>query len=77
MKTRSRKAWLLIAVMGLSMALVGCQTWIPEAGITLPSGTYLKHPPQYTPRSADFPLSKELASQEEAAARLNAAPMLP
>lgn len=78
MKTRSRWAWLMSAGMGLSLALfTGCQTWVPEAGITMPSGDYLRHPPQYIPRSPDFPLSKELASQEEAAARLNQAPMLP
>ena len=62
--------------MGLSLALLsGCQTWVPEAGLTLPSGMYLRHPPQYIPRSPAFPLAKELASQEEA--RINAAPLQP
>jgi len=56
--------------LGLVLALIaGCQTWVPEAGLTLPSPHYLRHPPQYIPPSPDFPLSKELASLEEAAAQ--------
>ncbi len=78
MKTRSRWAWLLSAAMGLAMALLsGCQTWVPTAGLTLPSGHYLRHPPQYIPPSPAFPLTKELSSLEEAAARQNAGPLLP
>jgi hypothetical protein len=34
------------------------------AGMTLPSGYYLKHPPQYFPPSPPFPVPRELASQE-------------
>lgn len=76
MKTRRRWPWLLSAAIGLSMAfLSGCQTWVPEAGLTLPTGMYLRHPPQYIPRSPQFPLGKELASQEEA--WLKAAPVQP
>jgi hypothetical protein len=51
-------------------ALTGCQTWIPAAGVTLPSGHYLQHPPQFIPPSPPFPLSRELASQEAAAAAI-------
>jgi len=73
MKTRCRWAWLWSAGMG--MALVsGCQTWVPEAGLTLPSGMYLRHPPQYIPRSPDYPLTKELSSLEEAGAKMNIGP---
>jgi hypothetical protein len=53
---------------GLLAIASGCQTWIPEAGVTMPSGHYLQHPPQYIPPSPDFPLERELAAQEEAAA---------
>lgn len=50
-------------------AVAGCQTWVPEAGLTLPSGWYLQHQPQYIPRSPPFPLTRELSNLEEAAAR--------
>jgi hypothetical protein len=59
---RRRPLWCLL---GLGMALAslsGCQTWV--AGMTLPSGRYLEHPPQYFPPSPAFPLTRELASQE-------------
>jgi hypothetical protein len=47
--------------------------------MTLPSGHYLKHPPQYFPPSPPFPLARELASQEAiaAAGRGGAAPVVP
>jgi hypothetical protein len=32
--------------------------------MTLPSGYYLQHPPQYFPPSPAFPLSRELAGME-------------
>ncbi len=57
-----------LSLIGLAFASLiiiansGCQTHI--AGMTLPSGHYLEHPPQYTPPSPFFPLSKELASME-------------
>ena len=41
------------------------QTW--TAGMTLPSGRYLEHPPQYFPPSPPFPLTNELAAQERIA----------
>src|SRR5438045_9601187 len=57
----------LLACLGLGLALLsGCQTW--TSGMTLPSGRYLEHPPQYFPPSPAFPLPRELASQERAAA---------
>ncbi len=39
--------------------------------MTLPSGHYLEHVPQYFPQEPDFPLTKELAYQEEASGLLN------
>jgi hypothetical protein len=54
-----------VAGLGLALAaLSGCQTWV--AGMTLPSGRYLQHPPQYFPPSPAFPLTRELASQDAA-----------
>jgi hypothetical protein len=38
-----------------------CETHV--AGMTLPSGHYLQHPPQYFPPSPAFPLTRELAGQ--------------
>ena len=65
MTTTRRNGLMVLA--GLSMALLsGCQTWVPEAGLTLPSPFYLKHPPQYFPPSDPFPLQRELRSLEEA-----------
>lgn len=78
MTTRNRWAWLMSAGTGLSLALLaGCQTWVPEAGMTLPSGEYLRHPPQYIPRSPAYPLAKELANLEEAAAKQNPGALQP
>lgn len=63
--TRGRM-WLRKAGLGLAMVtLGGCQTWM--AGMTLPSGRYLQHPPQYFPPSPVFPLQRELSRQEEIA----------
>jgi hypothetical protein len=54
---------LYLAALGLTLGtLTGCQTWV--AGMTLPSGRYLEHPPQYFPETPAFPLSRELAGQE-------------
>ena len=66
MKTKRHAAWLLCLGLGF---LGGCQTWVPEAGLTLPSPDYLKHQPQYFPPSPAFPLSRELASLEQAQAQ--------
>ncbi len=64
------KGLLLLAGLSLSL-LSGCQTYVMEAGITVPSPHYLRHPPQYFPPSDPYPLSKELRSLEEAAKRAN------
>jgi hypothetical protein len=69
MKTTWR--WQCLGTTGLGLALAalsGCQTWVPEAGLTLPSGHYLQHPPQYFPPSPPFPLTRELAQQQATAA---------
>lgn len=65
---QGRGKWVSLGMLGLLFS-AGCQTWVPEAGVTLPSGHYLQHPPQYIPPSPAFPLSRELTSLEEAAAR--------
>ncbi len=71
------RAWSgLVAAAGVVLiGTSGCQTWVPEAGLTLPSANYLKHQPQYIPPSPPFPLPRELANLEEAA--LQAAPAAP
>jgi hypothetical protein len=66
--------WLWAAGLSTALATVGCQTWVPEAGVTLPSGRYLEHPPQYIPPSPPFPLPRELAAQEAAAAAVAPVP---
>lgn len=74
MKTKRRGAW--VAGLGLGLAVLsGCQTWVPEAGLTLPSGHYLEHFPTYIPPSPQFPLMRELNSLEAAAAEQAAAPV--
>ena len=80
MKTTSRwQGWCMAGVaLGLA-SLAGCQTY-HVSGMTLPSGHYLQHPPQYFVPSPAFPLSKELASmeaQEALAARPAPAGALP
>ena len=73
----SKLGRLALAVAGLSASLcgvTGCQTQI--AGMTLPSGYYLDHRPQYFPVEPSFPLPKELATmqaQSMAAAEANTA----
>jgi hypothetical protein len=75
MKTATKYGWTLLlgpaVVLGL---LTGCQTWIPEAGVTLPSPRYIEHPPQYIPPSPPFPLPNELATQQATAAAMNRGP---
>jgi hypothetical protein len=63
MKTMRRWQCLCLAGLGLAcVSLSGCQTNV--AGMTLPSGYYLDHPPQYFPPSPSFPLTRELANME-------------
>jgi hypothetical protein len=66
MKTLRRwQCWCMLG-LGLSLTtLTGCQTNV--AGMTLPTGHYLEHPPQYFPPSPPYPLTRELASMEAAA----------
>ena len=64
MSSKSRGIWL--GVTSLALALVaGCQTWNMEAGLTLPTGHYLSHQPQYFPPSPPYPLQKELNGLED------------
>jgi hypothetical protein len=66
MKIKSKLALTALGFTGLLLiGTSGCQTHI--GGMTLPSGHYLEHPPQYVPPSPFFPLSKELASMETGA----------
>ena len=66
MKNKRRcLSWCLAGAALVLATVSGCQTNV--AGMTLPSGHYLEHPPQFIPRSPDFPLQRELARQEEAA----------
>jgi hypothetical protein len=70
MKVTRRWPCLPTAGLGLVLAaLAGCQTWVPEAALTLPSGHYLEHSPQYIPRSPDFPFPREEATLSANAAR--------
>jgi hypothetical protein len=67
-KSASRRSKLAFAGLGLAFslsALSGCQTSV--ANTTLPSGWYPQHPPQNIQESPRFPLTNELARQEEAA----------
>jgi hypothetical protein len=77
MKTLRRGLSWSALVVGLALAGAnGCQTWVPGVGMTLPSGRYLQHNPQYIPPTPDFPLPKELASMEAQAA-VQGGPPLP
>jgi hypothetical protein len=65
-----------MAGIGLALAgVAGCQTHV--AGMTLPSGHYLEHRPQYFPPDPDFPLQRELNTQlTQHAATAAAAPTI-
>jgi hypothetical protein len=65
-KNRRCLKWCLAGAALTLLTVSGCQTYV--AGMTLPSGHYLEHPPQFFPQSPPFPLSRELARQEETAA---------
>lgn len=62
----------VLALAGLGLAFVsGCQNWPMDAGITLPSPWYLKHPPQYFPPSPAYPLENETNGLAEAQKKAN------
>ena len=65
MNTTRRKTWGLLGLAWVLAAATGCQTWV--AGMTLPTGHYLEHPPQYIPPSPAYPLTRELSRQEQTA----------
>jgi len=55
--------------------LTGCQSYPAGAGgMTLPSGHYLKHFPQYFPPDPDFPLQQELNSMQDPEGQTRRAP---
>lgn len=65
---RTNRRWLAGVTGVLGLALVGttgCQTQM--GGMTLPSGRYLEHYPQYFAPDPAHPLPRELASQEDPA----------
>lgn len=70
--TRRPRRWWLAGFCLALLLTTGCQTWF--GGMTLPSGHYLDHPPQYFRPSPPFPLSKELAYQERVWAAQPGAP---
>jgi hypothetical protein len=71
--TRRWREWCGAGLGVALVALTGCQTW--TAGMTLPSGHYLQHPPQFFGPGPAFPLTRELSRMEEqGAAGLPGAP---
>lgn len=74
---KMRRQWRSLFLAGLGLALAsstGCQTQI--AGMTLPTGYYLQHRPQYFPDDPDFPLQRELATMQAQTAAV-ATPVAP
>jgi hypothetical protein len=65
MSGRRPSWWKVVVGLGLLVG-GGCQTWVPEAGLTLPTGHYLDHPPQFIPPSPPYPHTRELAAIEAA-----------
>jgi hypothetical protein len=58
---RTNRRWMsaTAALAGLALSgLTGCQTYF--GGMTLPSGRYLDHYPQYFTPDPQFPLQREL-----------------
>lgn len=77
------RRWLRLraAVLALAVAaLGGCQTYNMATSMTLPSGHYLEHYPQYIPPTPTYPLPRELLNLQDAALRPTPAgprPLLP
>lgn len=69
--TKMRTMLAGIGLAGSLVGLTGCQTQI--AGMTLPSGHYLEHRPQYFPQEPSFPLPRELATMQAQNAAADAA----
>ena len=62
---KTTRWWKCLAITGLGLSMtgsIGCQTWV--GGMTLPSGYYIDHKPQYFAPDPDFPLQKELATMQ-------------
>ena len=49
----------LIYLRAVPDFMSGCQTYVMEAGLTLPTPHYLRHSPQYFPPSPPYPLPRE------------------
>jgi hypothetical protein len=70
--TTTRRNTLIALTAGLGLGLLsGCQTYVAEASLTLPSPHYLSHPPQYIPPSDGVPLPKETNSLADAQQKTN------
>jgi hypothetical protein len=64
MRNKKLPGWLSIGCLAFALSvLTGCQTWM--GGMTLPSGHYLDHPPQYFAPDPPFPLERELQTMQE------------
>jgi len=61
----SKRLWLAGIAAALGFSATGCQTHF--GGMTLPSGRYLMHQPQYFPDDPTFPLPRELATMTDPA----------
>ncbi len=59
----TKRRLLAVWMAAFGFGLTGCQTWF--GGMTLPSGRYLEHYPQYFAPDPQHPLPRELASQED------------
>jgi hypothetical protein len=59
----SKRLWLAGIAAALGLSATGCQTNF--GGMTLPSGRYLMHQPQYFQDDPTFPLPRELATQTD------------
>ena len=55
---RTKTARLIVALAGLSLSAVGCQTWM--VGQSLPSPYHRRDDVQYFPKGPSFPHQNEL-----------------